>query len=167
MIKFNAGYIQDRQANLIGLGLTDGNLHLLRLGKPIHVGGEVLDLPGFSMVIFSGVDKNGIQNRLLEIIEPYLVNKDENINVLHMDKTFYVAPFVVNGRPIYAIGLDDVSYKRLREGKFLNFRVRFAEGEGTPVEVILFWGVSEEILEESFYKSGMIGLKTKVTRMQP
>ena len=162
MIKFNAGYVPDRQANLIGLGLTDGNLHLLRLGKLIHVGGEVLNLPGFSIVIFSAVDKDGIENRLSEIIKPY-VKKNEHISVLHMDKTFYVAPFVVNGRPIYAIGLDDIAYKALRNGKFLTFRVRFAKGEGTPVEVLVFWGISEESVEEAFYKSGFIGPKTKVT----
>ena len=45
---------------------------------------------------------------------------------------------------IYFLGLHETSYEKLRKGEILAFRSRFPLGQGQSVEVIVFWGKTEE-----------------------
>lgn len=165
MIKFHAGFIPKRQAHLVGFGLTEGNLQKLLEDKPIAVKSEELTLPppGAIFVIFGGKDKAEIEVRAKEAVEVITGNTQKRIACLHIQEQFYVIPLEGGDKMIYLIGLDDVSYRVLREGKPLTFRARGVSGPTTNVEVMIFWGESEEAVMELFRKEGVIGLNTIVT----
>lgn len=168
MIKFNAGFIPGREANLIGLGFSEGNLPKLLSGKPLTVKSEELFLPGpgFDLVVFAAKDQKGIESRLKEMLPEPPGDEPVRLPVMRMANTFYLtALHPEGGRLLYLVGLDEVSFKALRNRSFPAFRVRFPQGGGTPVEVLLFWGPTEDHLEEAFYASGLIGPDTQVTRL--
>lgn len=174
MLKFSAGYIRHREAHLIGLGLTDENLQVLLVNnKPIHVTSEQLSLagPGFDILIFAAKDQDGIKRRGLELIEANMSEETKrqaeketvSLPCMHMDKTFYLFPFINGDRGVFIVGLDEVAFAALRSRSFPTFRVRDPEGRRMNVEVLMFWGSSVEAMEEGFYASGLITRDTHVT----
>jgi hypothetical protein len=170
MIRFTAGYIPKREANLIGLGVTDDNLRILLVdNKPIHVSGESLGFNDFDIVIYAAADRQGIEQRGLDHFKPFLPEEKPGevikIPCMYMGETFYLFPFMgKNERMLYVIGLDEKSYHALRARRFPTFRVRHVGSDATNIEVLMFWGVSEDRMEEEFYKAGLIDRGTTVRR---
>ncbi len=163
MIKISAGYSATRQAHLVVLGLSDGNLHnLLVENLPIHVTSEMLDLPdpGFDIILIAAADRAGISRRLRQLLHKH-VSRKAKITVLDLANRLYVAVFSKIARQLYIVGLtQQVSYPALRRKEQLQFRARMLN-EGTPVEVVIFWGPDEATMEEEIYASGLIGPDTK------
>lgn len=164
MIKFSAGFIQEREAHLIGLGLTDDNLNMMLRGqKPIHVKSEELGLggPGFDLGIIAAMSFEGIQRIVIEAVKEKMGGEEpkEKVSIpcMNMADKFWLFPFMgVNDRGIYIVGFTQDRFDMLRHGQFPTFRVRSPEKGFTPLEVLMFWGPSVEIMEEQFAASGLV-----------
>lgn len=153
MFKFNAGRIESRLSNLLGFGFSEENLVRLKLDDPILIKGSDLDVEGCDFVIFYS---EGFESRFEKISKMLsLPTPKDNIKVLHIDESFYLVPLSRNGQTIYVIGLNDISYEKLRSGSPLSFRMRIIEGEGDNIEVMMFWGQTEDSMKKQFIN--MIG----------
>lgn len=172
MIKFNAGYIPHRQATLVGFGLTDDNLHLmLREQKPVRVKSEDLGVlpPGFDLAMIAAVDEEGIKRQGLEVAEGLMSEEQKKeaetkhiaIPCIRMADTYYLFHFLgENGRVLYLIGLtEETSYKALRRDRMLpTVRIRHTP-PATNVEFLIYWGTSDENMEEELFASGLVSKK--------
>lgn len=161
MLKLSCGYLPHRQAHVVGLGLTDGNLQRLLDNKPMRIVSEDLDLPapGVDFGIIAAVDQDGVKARLEEMLSPLDKSPDDPVRVTALVFDHFCVMPMLHGessRPVYIIALTEKSFEHLRQRKILTFRARPLEGDATPVEVFLFWGATEEVLEENFYASGLI-----------
>lgn len=169
MIKFSAGYIQSRQATVIGLGLVEHNLNrMLGDNDPIYVKGSDLDIPepGADIMIVAAKDRAGVEKRITQAIES-LVGQiaDQRIKVMHVGNMFYLTILSTrSGKMLFLITLDDCSYRALKNNQMLSFRSRTVEGQTTSVEVAIFYGKTNAMIEDSFYRHGLIGKSTKIVQ---
>lgn len=167
MIKFNAGFQPERDAYLLGFGLSEANLvRLLEQNDPIVIHANTLGLPrsGSHFFIFAGENQKDIELRAKQFLN-VITQTPQEITCLHVDNQFYVIPIVGNlGKTLFLIGLDSQSYTTLREGKILSFRARMVEGKGTNVEVMLFWGIDEHAIEVALREEGLISPQTTIVR---
>lgn len=80
MIKFVAG---NEEHMLVGFGITDGNVELLKKGRPIKVSLKDLNIPEntppsrISVLLFYGKTESDIEKELKEFISPETVVRDE------------------------------------------------------------------------------------------
>lgn len=143
MIKFNAGFQTDRDAHLLGFGLSEMNLvRLLQNNEPIVIHAEDVGLPlnSVQFLLFAGENKEDIELRAKSLLDVIIAGQPEQeISCLHIDQQFFVIPVPGDlGKILYLVGLDSQSYATLRDGKCLTFRARSAHPQGTNVEVLLF-----------------------------
>lgn len=176
MLKFSAGFINHRGANLIGLGLTDDNLRImLTRQKPVYVTSQELSLPepGFRIGIIAAKDFGGIERTILSLCrEIYGIDEgnepEEAIKIpcMNMEDKFWLFPFIdeTTGTAAYVLALTEDRFPLLRRSPF-TFRVRSTVPDFVPVEVLMFWGSSEDSMEETFYAAGLISHETKVRRV--
>ena len=68
MIRFGATLQDGRR--LIGLGLSEENLHRLRDGKPIFVAGSSVNAPGFDIIICWGKTEYDLTEQMAYLIGP-------------------------------------------------------------------------------------------------
>jgi len=159
MITVSAGYKQEREAYVVGFGLSEDNLVELRKSRPIAVANDRVKLPppGCDFVILAVKDREAIQNELDTILSRVPVMTDASVPVMYIDNSFYVAVLSKSdGRILYVIILDDISYQKLRDKVFLTFRSRSVEGSTTSIEVIIFWGLTEAEMKQKFEERGLI-----------
>ena len=158
MLKINVGWSKERLAQQIAFGLSEGNLKHLKHDAmsrdatgPIAVKGEDLKLENNNFVIFAAErGPEEFKTQLIEMLEGRL---EGNQPVMDLDGVFYVVPVLVGDDTVWFIGLHEVSFERLRKREVLTFRCRIIDGEGTNVEVNLFWGETEEIMAERLKNS--------------
>lgn len=74
MIKLAA--TTDRGRKLVVLGITEGNVMRLREGKPIHIHGEEVNLPGFEIWIALGKDEETLAEQFKPLIGPETAVRD-------------------------------------------------------------------------------------------
>jgi hypothetical protein len=74
MIKLAA--TTDKGRKLVLLGITEGNVGRLREGKPIHIHGEELNLPGFEIWITLGADEDALAKQFSPLIGPETAVRD-------------------------------------------------------------------------------------------
>jgi len=166
MIKFNAGFVEKRNATLIGFGLTDDNLKKLIQGNPINIIGSDVGFTAneLNICIFGAKNQKGIQSYIEKIAKHFKMPEDTSIQCFHLDKTLYFFPVIHNKRQLYFVGIDEQGATELKNGCLASFRVRFIEGEGTNIEVLMFFTRSEDIIEEQFFAKGFIDKNTKIIR---
>jgi hypothetical protein len=75
MVKFKM--TSDKGRSIYGLGITEKNIEMLQLGKPIHVHGEEIGLGNTEIVVFYGKDERAIADVLKEYI-----TKDTVVNTV-------------------------------------------------------------------------------------
>ena len=142
MLKFSTGYDPKLEANRIVFVLSEGNLKLLTEKKPIFINGDELKLDNSKFIIIWSANQSEISNEISLIIDK-LGSKDQT--VLHIDNTFYVLPLVRDEEILWIIGLDDVSFDKLRSNSVLHFRAR---GDFSPIDLSIIWGETEEKMME-------------------
>jgi len=74
MIKFT-GDSEDGKRKVLGIGLSDGNLRLLREGKPIMIWGEEMRLP-FDVLVFWGKTDEALAESVKAGVGPNTVVHD-------------------------------------------------------------------------------------------
>lgn len=195
MLKINAGWSQDRLAQQIAFGLSEGNLQRLKEDSnsavptgPIAIKGESIKLEHNNFVIFAaerGPEEFKIQ--LIEMIKRIFMRGtsilgtkegtgssptarplaspspppsaslegriEGNHPIMDLDGVFYVIPVLSGDDMVWFIGLHEVSFEKLRKREVLTFRSRIIDGEGTNVEVNLFWSETEEKMIERLKNS--------------
>ena len=158
MLKINAGWSQERLAQQIVFGLSEGNLQRLKDDPananptgPIGIKGEDLKLEHANFVIFAAEQEEAkLIGQLTKMLEGRV---DGDQPVMNIDESFYVAPVSFGDDMLWFIGLHEVSFEKLRGGEVLTFRSRIIDGEGTNIEVDIFWGKTEEIMTERLKNS--------------
>lgn len=158
MLKINVGWSEERLAQQIAFGLSESNLKYLKHdptnARPtglITIKGEDLKLENTNFVIFAAEqDPEKLTEQLDEMLDGRV---DGDQPVLNIDEIFYVAPVSSGDDTVWFIGLHEVSFEKLRGGEVLTFRARMIDGEGTNVEVNIFWGKTEEIMIERLKSS--------------
>lgn len=153
MIKFNAGRVESRMAILLGFGFSEANLVRMAEDDPVVIRGEDLNVKGCNFVVFYAED---FQDRFDKVANMFGVeNKgDDPIQVMKIEDNFFLVPIEQNGKVTYFIGLDDRSYEKLRSRCTFTFRMRIVEGEGDNIEVLMFWGQTEESLKKEVSELG-------------
>jgi len=162
MIKINVGWSQERLAQQIAFGLSEGNLERLKEDPsnsnptgPIVIKGKDLDLECANFVIFAAEqDPEKLKEQLAEMLEGKV---DNGQPVMNIQEALYVAPVSVGDDMIWFIGLHEVSFEKLRKGEILTFRARIIDGGGTNVEVNIFWGPTEKAMAEQLKNSARGG----------
>lgn len=173
MIKFNAGYVPLCQANVVGFGLSEGNIKkLLDDDSPIQVTSEQLELhrgSGFAMFIFAAKDEDQLKHRLTAHLTK--ANRTGQkmqvaITVLRLDDGLvYLFPLNLgSSRPVYVVGLVEKSFEVMRQKRMVTFRVRMNDPSTTNIQAIFFSGETEADMEEMFAGSGLIDIN-KVRRL--
>lgn len=170
MIKFSAGFIESREAHLVGLGLTDDNLSKMLAGKPVYVQSKELELPepGFVLGIIAAMSFEGIKRQVVEALEAKFGKTDEKVSVpcMNMADTYFLFPFVgEGGQAAYIVGFQQDRFEQFRRSGFPTFRVRSPEKDFTSVEVLMFWGHTEDTMEEMFAASGLLKPGQKVRKL--
>lgn len=158
MLKINVGWSEERLAQQIAFGLSEGNLKRLKHDPananptgPIVIKGEDLKLENTNFVIFAAEkDPEKLAEQLAEMLDGRV---DGDQPVMNIDETFYVAPVTSGDNMVWFIGLHEVSFEKLRKEEVLTFRARMIDGEGTNVEVNIFWGKTEEKMTERLKSS--------------
>ena len=173
MMKFSAGFIEHREALLVGLGLTDDNLSKMLAGKPVYVESKELQLPepGFVLGIIASMTFEGIKRQVLEALEALEARfgkTDDKVTIpcMNMADTYYLFPFVNGaGLAAYIVGFQQDRFEQFRRQGFPTFRVRSPQKEFTNVEVLMFWGHTEDTMEESFVAAGLLKQGQKVCKL--
>lgn len=170
MLKFNAGYIEHREAHLVGLGLTDDNLSKMLAGKPVYVESKQLELPdpGFTLGIIAAMSFEGIKHQVVQAVEARFGKSSEKVTIpcVNMQDTYYLFPFVNgDGQAAYIVGFQQDRFEQFRRQGFPTFRVRSPEKDFTNVEVLMFWGNTEDTMEEAFAAAGLLKPGQKVRKV--
>lgn len=168
MLKLSLGYSEDRQAHVVALGLSDGNLARLQKGQPIRVNCNDLELPspGVDLLLIYANHREHLEH-LLETMVTRLTGQDSGrIVCLCLEGLYVTCLPQKSDRMLYIVGMDSVTYKLLRDKHHLRFRSRTVTGEMTNIEVVLFWGKTEEDLIEGSAVIGQIGPHTAVKKLK-
>lgn len=166
MIKFNTGFSKERNAYLIGLGLTAENLKKLLQAKPIKiVGSEIgFETDDLNICLFGAKDENGIKRCLQEIAGHLQMPEDSKVTCLRIANRLYVFPINKNEKMYYFVGLEENGVKDLKNRQTLTFRAVVTEGKGLSVELIIFFIESEEIMEEKLIAAGLVNKNTTIRK---
>lgn len=151
MLKLNIGWSEERLAQQIAFGLSEGNLEKLPHAPIFFKGSEVeVEVTGF-LIFYTHKDESLFKQDFENVLHGIGLIPDTEQPVMNIDNALYVAPLSIDEEvpPIYAIGLHAISYQKLRNGERLNFRVRMIDGEGQNVEVNIFSGETEEAMAKS------------------
>lgn len=164
MIRFNGGYREDRDATMVGLGLSEGNLIRFQRREPVEFTGDDLQLTNVGFAIIYGNNQAEFKSNLQTFLNARGVKQEGILRVINMQNRFLLVPMVLTERAFYIIGLTNTSLKLLRRHEELVFRSRIVEGNSSSVEICLFYGLTEEILEEELVAQGIINQHAKVIR---
>ena len=145
MLKINIGWSQERLAQQIAFGLSEGNLERLPTG-PIAIKGQDLQVATNFLIFHTHQDT--FQTDFETVLRLLQIEPQGKQPVLNLQESFYVAPVPTGNKICYFIGLHATSYQKLRNGENLTFRARMIEGEGQNVEINIFWGQTEEKMLE-------------------
>lgn len=156
MLKLNIGWNQERLAQQLAFGLSEGNLKKLQHGAPIFITGKEMKVDVEGFVIFGcRKDPDLFKQDFEDVFEMLPFEPEGDQPVLNIEESLYIAPVPVDSDVVYFIGLHEVSYEKLRNNQRLTFRCRIIEGEGQNVEVNLFWGETEEAMAKDLGLSEM------------
>jgi hypothetical protein len=161
MLRINVGWSQERLAQQLAFGLSEGNLELLRSKGPIAIKGEEIGLEeGNHFCIFAAEqDPEKFQAQFTEMLQGQI---DGEQPVMNIEEAFWVAPVGQGEMLVWFIGLHEGSYKKLREGRLLTFRARLIEGAGQNIEVNIFWAETDEGLAKQLGVKFEYGTKRNV-----
>lgn len=143
MLKLNMGWNQERLAQQVGFGLSEGNLERLP-SSPIPIIGQEIQIDANFVIFGTDADDEVFKRDFEAVMRQMSFEPDGNYQVLNLDKTFFVIPVPQETLICFFIGLHQASYDALRRGTILSFRARMISGEGQNVEVNIFWKETEE-----------------------
>ena len=69
-------FVENNKNAIVLLGITDGNIQRLREGRPIHIHGEEMNLPGVEIWIITGRDEATLGKQLAPLIGPETIVRD-------------------------------------------------------------------------------------------
>jgi hypothetical protein len=163
VIKLNAGFNKDREATVLVFVFSEMNLKLLMdENKPIAVKGADLGVGGCNFGFLAGHGQEQVVERVTPLLEK-VYGKDGKVQALHIEEKFFLFPLPQGDNVLYVVAFDDPAYEILRKRGILTVRCR-PVGEGTPVELVMCWSPTEELMEEELHYHKLIGPKTTIRR---
>ena len=139
MLKANLGYSDSQQSTVLAFGLEDANLEKLQEGKEIAFKGEDVEVRGADFAIFYTQSKEKLQEDVSGLLQG-LIDDDSEISVMHMDNSFYLLVLDSGERSLYIVGLDDISYEKLKADEALTFRARTDDPRRESITATILWG---------------------------
>lgn len=168
MLKFSHRAKEPGQKHLVALGVEEGNLRLLEMGKPIAVQGTAFTVPNCPDYVLSFChDVVDLQRQMQPLCEKmYGVEGDRTVKVggVNVRDGELIAVFLPrpdDGRHIHFVGLTKKTFAKLRTDKRINYT--FSREGDTPVETMLFFVDDRAKMEQEFISEGLIGPGTLFT----
>lgn len=168
MIKYYAGYVEEHEAHLIGVGLTPDNLTRLKQGQPIAVNTDELGVPapGCDFLISYAATPDEYGHQICEHFSRLNPNIDATLPCRIIDNVYCIIPIPrADHRCLYLLGLLPQAFSLLENRGIIVFRSR-SRGNNAPtsIQLMINCGASVETLEETFYAKGMLNHETTIIK---